>query len=950
MEKKKWNINSPAKLLVVLIAVLVIGGSALTFAMIDDTNSVHINAEEIEDSTLIVGTHLIYLGAMTDQIYAIASDSASESGQYNRYYKSELAGGVWYDVTNAGTLADITTSGKIVQDSEIEELNMTHHTKSDGVTYDLRTNKSVCVFDIKSPYDLEGMEELEPLKLQYDLLTQEDDPTETNERDMKLIEEIYNKDRSTEETKKWDQYLYELQIYYEVLVRDGADTEMSDMVMTVMEKVDATRRTEILNPLQETELQNLNQLVSRDYTYVEGEVTGVLDVKKMLGEKAAAEAQAARDAVLAEYHYGTGIWDLWSPGVQRQIMAWADEAEQEAYNNLMEQGRDKLSDFSINTELISAIGEALSNVQDSYTENLSIQLEEGTTVLSKVKYETTMELLQEAAVQDFAGCDEAVTKLLYLDRIENSIIREEDAERGYIAENLLPRAEAAYTAELSAGESEVYQTLPSTAAAATKANALKQQKNDTEVVRNELQFIIRAYVNRMPTETAMEHISQRIEDCANFRTGIKEDAYAEYANSSVDAHLAWLTQLLTELQDSMGNRTMDDLMSQKQDLQTERMTALDQNKLSVAKKLDVQIAAVDQEMQDLENHLNDIIQSSNTSASEKAQAAAQLGSGNTSALLQNMKNDALNDLRDGNLDGIGNIIDAIGTMSDSQPKGALGALKDIYQELSNQELMGNGSDALNGLLTQVEEVTAEQMSNFLGDLSALDFAKLIDAYMTDNGWGSDEDDGLGLGANGGLNGSGNGSGSGSGNGNGSGNGLSGSGSPSLQDVMGRLSDAQLGTVLSALDQYAKETNSADAKDIVSNYSRIGANAGNDYIFDKLRADPSAEYIPTDRVGKICKYRYIFNDSQKAATLQKGSEYYRFTAFSPVVDRGGATEDLSKATGFQTVIYIPADAAETYFDLSTHYLENASYGILLDEEMRQQAVAFLNYLLEAGGEA
>ena len=31
---------------------VVIGGSVLTFAMIDNTNSVHIRADEIEDSTL----------------------------------------------------------------------------------------------------------------------------------------------------------------------------------------------------------------------------------------------------------------------------------------------------------------------------------------------------------------------------------------------------------------------------------------------------------------------------------------------------------------------------------------------------------------------------------------------------------------------------------------------------------------------------------------------------------------------------------------------------------------------------------------------------------------------------------------------------------------------------------------------------------------------------------
>ncbi|MDO4531659.1 MAG: hypothetical protein Q4C06_06720, partial [Bacillota bacterium] len=97
-----------------------------------------------------------------------------------------------------------TTAGRVVENSEIEALNMTHHTKSDGITYDLRTGKSVSVFDIKDPYDLESMEELKPIKMQYDMLVQNQDPSETNERDIKVIEEIFRKDRKTKVTNEYD--------------------------------------------------------------------------------------------------------------------------------------------------------------------------------------------------------------------------------------------------------------------------------------------------------------------------------------------------------------------------------------------------------------------------------------------------------------------------------------------------------------------------------------------------------------------------------------------------------------------------------------------------------------------------------------------------------------------------------------------------------------------------
>lgn len=916
MEKKNRSKHSPVKLLSILIAVLLIGGSALAYAMIDDTNSVHIDASEIENSTLLVGTHLIYLGAMNDQLYEIAMDSASESGQYDRYYKSELSSGAWYDVTDAGTLADITTSGRMVKDSEIEELMITHHTKSDGITYDLRTNRAVCIFDIKDPYDLEGMEELQPIKLQYDMLAQEDDPTITHTRDRKLIEEIFKKNRANEETEQLDEYLYELQNYYEVLIRDGADSEMSDMVMTVMEKIDAARRAEILTPLQESELESLNRLVSRDYTYVEGEVTGEVDAKELLGEKAEKAAKEAADAV--KRAFGTPKTDEAKAALEEAMQ----KAEQETYDKLMEEGRDTIDPFSMNTELISAIGEAMTNVQDSYTDCISKQLEEGTTVLSQVKYELTMELLGQAAAQNFSGCDTAVQKLLYLDRIENDIIREEDAERAFIEDTLLPKAEKLYQEKLSTGVSELYQTLPSTAAAATKTNALKQQKNETEVVRNELQYIIRAYTNRMATETAMEYVTKRIEACEDFRAGIRDDAYADYANASVDAHKSWLSELLNDLQDAKGNRTMDDLQQQKQDLQTQRMTALDKNQLSVTKKLDAQIEAIDQEMEDLENYLNNILQSENTSASEKARAAAQLGEKNVSALLQELKNEALQDLRDGNPDGIENIVNAVGSLANSQPESALSALKEIYQELSKQELQGNDSAALQDRIKQVEKVTMEQMENFQSNLSKTSIASLIAAYLNQNGFGEDTTTLLEDSAD----------------------------ASDLQSVMKKLTQEQMAMVLLALDEYAKQSNSEDARAIVQDYSRMAFNGNNPYVYEKLRSVPSATYVPTDRIAKICKYRYIFNDSQKAVTLQKGDAYYKFTAFSEIVERSGVLEDMTAIAGFQNVIYIPQDAASTYFEVQADTLENGNYSLLLTKEMQTGATEFLDYLLKAGGES
>ncbi len=951
MKDKRTGSKSIIKIIAVLVAVAVIGGSVFTFAMIDETNSVHIDASEIEDSTLIIGSHLIYLGAMTDQIYQIAMESAEEANQYNRYYKSELAGGTWYNVTEAGELADITTGGVVVEDREIEELFMTHHTKSDGITYDLRTGDSVSIFDINDPYDLEGMSELEPIKLQYDTLVNTEDPSETIERDILYIEEVYKKNRRTEETDRIDAEIDHLQAYYEILVRDGADSAMSDMVMTVMEKLDAARRAEVLAPLNETELQTMSKVVSREFIYIEGEITGEFKMSEerqrkieeaTKAKKEAAEAAIkAKEAEINEYKatinnmVSEDVADIWLERrekeleeLKKELASQVDEAIRSATESIMNEKREALDSFVLNTDLVTAIGEAMTNVQESYIDYSSKMIAEGSTVLSNAEYEITMELIDRAEGELYSLCDESVMKLIYLDRINNSVIREEDAERQFIEESLMRQAERAYSASLGEGEGEAYKTLSSMAAAATKANVLKTQKNNTEIIRNELQFIIQAYTDRMSAEEAMDHIAGRIDNIGSFSAVIQNDAYHDYAVSSVDAHYEWLNSTMRGLQDSLGNRTMDGLNDKKDDLQTERMTALDKNNLALAKKLETQIEAIDKEIEELEKYLNDIINSSNTSASEKSKAAAQLSEGSASATLQNMKNNALEDLRNGVLDGIENIIDGIGALADVQPESALGALKDIYQELSNQELMGNSSYALDDLLDKVENVTAENMDKFTGDIPENDIGSLIKSFIDENMGGiagdstGEVDNILEMGSSDDI---------------------------TIASVMDGLSDEQMAVILAGLGMFAEQTGSNGAGQIVSDYSKFALDDGSSFVFERYTSDPLANYVPTDKLAMITGYRYIFNDSQKAVTLQKGSQYYKFEAFSIVAYKGTDEEDMSNPAGFMTVIYIPSDTAEKYFGVITENIYNTGYGVLLTEDMRELATAFFDYLLQAGGE-
>lgn len=830
-----------------LVAALAVGGVSLSYALIDETNSVHIKASEIEDATLIIGTHLIYLESMNDQIYQIAMKSAEESNQYSRYYKSELAGGVWYEITEAGSLADITTDGIVVENSVIEALFMTHHTKSDGITYDLLTGNAVSVFDINNPYDLTKMEELNPIKLQYDTLVQTEEPSETMERDILSIKELYQIDRQNDKTKEIDAQMKALQEYHNILVRDEAEEINIDMVMSVIEKLDASRRVEVLQPLNDTQLQIMSQITGREYTYLAGEITGENSIEE-------------------------------------------------------EEDRKKLENFVPNSDLLTAISESMTNVQESYITYSSKMLTEGTTILTKTEYDFSIELINQAIAGNYAGCDEYVQKLIYLESINDSIIREESKEREFIEKELLQKAGGSYSSSLGNGVGSAYSTLPSTAAAATKANVLKNQLSETEIVRNELQFIMQAYTDRMTPENAKNYIAGCIDGIAVYRDAVKADAYKTYADNSIDSHLEWLSGKLKELQALLGDSSLDSLRKQKSELQTELMSALDKNKLDEAKKIETQISAVDKEINETEDYLNSVLNSAHTSDSEKALASAQLGDGSKLAALQNMKDNAIENIKNGNLDGVDNILEGIGALD-----GAMGVLEDIYQELSNQELLGNGSSKLDELMNQVEEIAAGQIDHLSGNLSEDLLANLIQMFFL-----GELTDGM-----------------------------------TLEEAIKLLPEEQIGTMLAGLSMYTRQTNAPMAEEILEIYSGVAFNNGNKYIYQQLKNEIT-EYIPTDKLARISGYRYIFNDSQKIVTLQKGSKYYRFEAFSGTLQKGEELIEMTNAAGFQNVIYIPKEISKGYFEITTEYLYKTTLATALTEEMNRQAQEFADELLEEGG--
>lgn len=237
MRQKK---NKKQFLLVCILAaaLLALGARAATLrAVFNQKEAVHIDPEEVEDATLIIGTHLIYLGQMNEKLYEIASDSAAESAQTEVYYKSELGGGKWYSVSDASSLADITVEGKTVPDEKIRSLWVTHHTRPDGKTYDLKTEKPVSIYEIISPYDLHKLPELQALERQREA-----------GKDLGDFFELQVKDEAAE---VFDEELRELEAFKERLQKTGLSDSQEEMLDQCMGRVDAGRRHRVYAKVRE---------------------------------------------------------------------------------------------------------------------------------------------------------------------------------------------------------------------------------------------------------------------------------------------------------------------------------------------------------------------------------------------------------------------------------------------------------------------------------------------------------------------------------------------------------------------------------------------------------------------------------------------------------------------------------------------------------------------------
>ena len=234
------------------------------YAVLDESTAVKYSTfsltNTVENGTLFIGTYLIHMTAMTDELYEKAQESAEDSGQYNIYYKSELANGEWFDISSAEGLADITDAAEPVETAELADLWVTFYVGADGISHSAKNSEAVCIFDQPSPYDLYRLPELEALRNQYDnTYTSETEGADRYFYDQ--LKDFFGLNLRNTVTDECDRQINLLQGVYNAL-QQQEKSEQAEILYTLMGKIDAKRRAEVFYQLMEAEDSRLNQLQS----------------------------------------------------------------------------------------------------------------------------------------------------------------------------------------------------------------------------------------------------------------------------------------------------------------------------------------------------------------------------------------------------------------------------------------------------------------------------------------------------------------------------------------------------------------------------------------------------------------------------------------------------------------------------------------------------------------
>lgn len=573
----------------------------------------------------------------------------------------------------------------------------------------------------------------------------------------------------------------------------------------------------------------------------------------------------------------------------------------------LEEEEEKDYSFTVNAEVIEAISQSIENVQESLQKNQAKTLAEGTSVSSKAEYEYTNQLIDNAVAANHAACDTAVDNLNDLQNIMEGKVVKRERELALLDNSLVARGHREYVQKLEAGVSEEYQEAAASGSSRTVlANLLEQQKSDTDIARTEYQSMLSAKTMRMENAAGQEYLLGLIDDVPDLEEAVCQDAAASYQKITVSDHLAWLKQeykkLVDEAAGGAGTGELGELNAKKDTAQDAMRDALDKNDLAEAERQNALLMAAQQDIDDKQAELAAVMNSSSSSESDKAKAAAELGEGNSAASLNGIAASAAEKIRDGSTDGLDSAMAAIEAVGELEPEAAQAALaevKDAADEMLATDSENIDADALKDISDQADELSrslADQSASAGGAMSRDELLAFLENLL----------------------------------------------GGSFSELS---SEGQAGMVL-AVEWYGEHTLDGTIANLAAEYARAMESGGNPYVYGKYKKEIS-EYVSVKAIGSVLSFRYIFDDTEQTVTLQKKKSYYQFVAGqTEYVMTEEQTGALKKPCGLQNTLYITEKDAGTLFSCEAEYIDRAELGIVVTSTLKTDAEEIYNALVEA----
>lgn len=819
MNKRKKKIFIIA---IAVITAIIIIPRIVTKAIINDDELVHIKDSQVENSTLIIGTHLIHISAMTDEIYEIAQETQSESNQTEIYYKSELADGSWYAITNAAGIKDIMQEGTPVKTSVIEQLGVRYYTKSDKLTYDLKTGETVCIFNINDPYNIADNCDLEAIITQKEQLEQKESKGKSDKYYLDILKDFTN--QKIEPLDKYDNIINNLWNYYVDIAQNDSDT--AEAVSGIMKKADASRREEVYGKLSDELLQQL------------------LDKASL-----------------------------------------TDAAD---------------SDITVNSELVSAIGESIQEVEKNRAEYQAQKLDTGDSVLSQTENDMIESITEALEQNNRQRADENIRQYVALKNIQSEISKDSECELKVIEQTLIPKIKQRMEDLLKQGESEEYKKAKADGKSQTYLQQLKnQQLNEIKQAFAELEYYAEALASRLETSKAEESFNSIL----NYISGLEDIIQGDYIKNDIEKIIyQYKDKIANDCMDyeSGGTNELDSLLEQKKELQLEKQRALDSNNLELAKAADKQLVEINKNIDEQEKYLTSIINSDTASEVNKAKAQKQLSGKTIAGNMEDYKNSALEAIDNKELSDVDSNISAIEEVIEFSPETALNALKEIYQKLTAELYLGDNLDqsdkeTVKNTINNIEQIIVDNSDLFSGnDLNA---DKISDIIKEQYG-----------------------------------------------DLFENLSEKEQAEAVVAISDYADYINSSQIQQVAASYAGYMYNYNNSYVYEAIK-DGAVQYVALENLALVKGYRYVYIDSLKEATLKNGYNFYKFKLFTNSVQRqDGTIVEMDGVSKLKNMLQIPEDYAIKEFGCHSEYIIGSSYAVLYTDDIYTASDALFNRFL------